>query len=296
MSVAQGIWARGGWVAGRLTLVAIAALLAADGVNQWLLARWQAPAMVTPVETAPEAAETRTGPLDYRQVLARNVFNSAPVTVKRAPVARVEDNGPIKVIQPLNLNVRLTGTVVGATPAASYAFILDVAGREERLYQVGDLVLDEGLVKEIQRDKVVLTRGEAEQVLRMFETEKPAEAPRSASLAPFEGAGDQTLFAVDRGEVDEALADMPRLLTQARLLPNFRGGKTDGFRIFNIVPGSLFAKIGLKNGDVLHRVNEISIEDPTKFMEIFQQLRNENHISLDLVRGGQPTTLEYDIR
>jgi general secretion pathway protein C len=280
----------------RLLLVGTASVLAADAVNQWVLARWHPPVVVSArPDAAPQAAPERRV-TSFAPITRRNIFNSTPraAPVSRAPVRARQ--APVAVVEPLNLNVRLTGTVVGNAPESSFAMIMDVSGREEHLYRLGDKVLGEGLVASIDRDSVRLTRGGAEQILRLFE-EEPAPGKAAAPTVRRQSvSADQFRFTIDRGEVDEALNDLPRLLTQARLLPNFRSGQTDGFRIFNIVPGSLFARIGLQNGDVLHRVNDIAIQDPAKFMSIFQDLKNESRISLDLVRGNERKTLEYEIR
>jgi len=282
----------------RLLLVGTGAVLAADAVNQWALARWQAPVLApAPPAAAPEAAPAPRGPASFAAIVKRDIFNSAPKAVP-APAPAHRRQTPVAVVEPLNLNVRLTGTVVGNSPEGSFAMIMDVAGRDEHLYRLGDKVLGEGLVVEIGRDLVRMTRGGAEQILRLFEEDK---ANASATVAPASVqretvTPDQFKFTIDRGEVDEALGDLPRLLTQARLLPNFRSGQTDGFRIFNIVPGSLFARIGLQNGDVLHRINDVAIEDPAKFMGIFESLKSESQITLDLVRGNDRKTFEYEIR
>jgi general secretion pathway protein C len=282
----------------RLALVGTGAVVAADAVNQWALARWQGPALAPPPPAAAvAAAPAPRGPGSFAAITRRDIFNSAPQAAP-APVRVRPHQAPTAVVEPLNLNVRLTGTVVGNSPDGSFAMILDVAARDEHLYRLGDKVLGEGLVAEIGRDSVRLTRGGAEQILRLFEEE---QAGATVTVAPGavqrqEVTPDQFRFSIDRGEVDEALGDLPRLLTQARLLPNFRSGQTDGFRIFNIVPGSLFARIGLQNGDVLHRVNDVAIEDPAKFMGIFEALKNESQITLDLVRGNERKTFEYEIR
>lgn len=300
MNVAVRIGPKGLSVAVRLLFLGVAALFAADAVNHWLIGQWPMPQVSPPV---PEMARAHPGPqkvrASYNQVTLRNVFNSNPKGPARKAPPPVPQRPGIPTVQPLNLNVRLTGTVVGASPSQSFAFIMDMTKRDEKLYRVGDKVLGEGVVAEIKRDEVLLTRGGAEQVLRLFDPDAVEEAPtRQAERSPFGGRGEdeRTSFTLARGEVDEALGDIPKLLTQARLLPNFRGGETDGFRIFNIVPGSLFSKIGLKNGDVLHHINDIPIEDPTKFMSIFQDLRTETQFTLNLVRRGQKKTLEYEIR
>jgi len=299
VSILHRVRADGLLVVLRLALVAAAAALAADGVNQWLAGQWRVPPTPPRAPVAAVEAPTRQAPVSFTGITARNIFNSTPAPAPVAARPAVTTTRAVPVVQPLDLNVRLTGTVVGSAPANSFAMILDVAARDESLYRMGDKVLGEGVVVLIDRDKVVLRRGEAEQVLRLFEEEA---APRAATAIPFAAAPreavgeDQFRFVVDRGEIDEALSNMPRLLTQARLLPNFRAGQTDGFRIFNIVPGSLFARIGLKNGDVLHRINDVAIDDPTKFMGIFQELKDESRINVDLVRGNDRKTFEYEIR
>jgi general secretion pathway protein C len=73
-------------------------------------------------------------------------------------------------------------------------------------------------------------------------------------------------------------------------------GKTVGFRISEIVPGSLYEKIGLLNGDVIQKINSQDVDDPAKFFQMYQNLKEERSISIDLMRGGQRQTLNYEIR
>ena len=101
---------------------------------------------------------------------------------------------------------------------------------------------------------------------------------------------------IDRETVTAATEDMNKLLTQARLVPNFTGGEADGFRIFSIVPSSLFDKIGLRNGDILSGINGTEIKDPEKAFQVYQMLKDNDRFVIDLVRAGQKMTLNYEIR
>jgi general secretion pathway protein C len=103
-------------------------------------------------------------------------------------------------------------------------------------------------------------------------------------------------WVLDRLEITAALDNLPQLLTKARVVPNFTSGKPDGFRIFSIVPDSFFSKIGLLNGDVLQRINGVEVKDPENFMKVFQQLKGESSVTLDLVRNNQKQTFAYEIR
>ncbi|HBI22643.1 MAG TPA: hypothetical protein DDX84_00140, partial [Nitrospiraceae bacterium] len=78
--------------------------------------------------------------------------------------------------------------------------------------------------------------------------------------------------------------------------PNFSGGAADGFRIFSIVPNSLFEKVGLRNGDIIHNINGVELKDPEKAFQVYQLLKDSDRFVVDLIRAGQKMTLNYEIR
>jgi general secretion pathway protein C len=101
---------------------------------------------------------------------------------------------------------------------------------------------------------------------------------------------------VDQREMLASTENMNQMLTQARALPYVEQGKTVGFKISEIVPGSIYEKIGLQNGDVIQKVNSQEVDDPAKFFQLYQGLKTERYISIDLIRGGQRQTMSYEIR
>jgi general secretion pathway protein C len=103
-------------------------------------------------------------------------------------------------------------------------------------------------------------------------------------------------FVIDEEEVESALGNINQLLTQIRVVPNFQDGKADGFKVFAIKPQSIFAKIGLKNGDVIRKVNDQDITSPEKAFGVFQELRNEKNLTVEISRRGQNQSLNYEIR
>jgi general secretion pathway protein C len=101
---------------------------------------------------------------------------------------------------------------------------------------------------------------------------------------------------VDRAAVQAALADPKQIMTDARLLPNMVEGRQEGFVIREIRPGGVYQSLGLRNGDVLLRVNEFDISDPETALQVFTALRGMDKVELDIVRGGSRMTLTYAIR
>ena len=104
-----------------------------------------------------------------------------------------------------------------------------------------------------------------------------------------------TKFVVDQAEIDNALANLDRLFTEVRAVPNFVGGKPSGLKLLYMTPTSLFGKLGMQKGDVIERINGVEI-DIKKGLEIFNQLKGEKKITIDVERNGQKQTLDYDIR
>ena len=92
------------------------------------------------------------------------------------------------------------------------------------------------------------------------------------------------------------MENMNQLLTQARVVPVIDNGKTTGFRIFAITPSSLYEKIDSVNGDVIQKINGVEIDDPNKFFQTYQNLKDEKNVTVDIVRNGAKQSLNYEIR
>lgn len=102
-------------------------------------------------------------------------------------------------------------------------------------------------------------------------------------------------FVVDKTEIDNALSNIDKLFTQVQAVPNFVAGKPAGIKLLAMTPTSIFAKLGLQRGDVLERINGSEL-DIASGMNLFNQLKNQNHITIDLTRNGKKQTLDYEIR
>jgi general secretion pathway protein C len=96
--------------------------------------------------------------------------------------------------------------------------------------------------------------------------------------------------------LDTVLANPNQLLMQARVVPAFRHGAAQGFKLFSIRPGSLYERIGLQNGDVMQRINGLSLDSVEQGLYAFQKLRESPRIELEVERNGQPVRLTYSMR
>lgn len=200
---------------------------------------------------------------------------------------------------PLNLGskLKLLGVVIGDRGGVS-AIVEELSSKRQLFVRLHDHIPDVGEISEIRRDGMVVRQGDQQELLELAasQIEKPpsAQVTTGAAVAPVPGSTVRTVL--DRREVEQAMGDLPKLLSQARAVPYVVNGAMNGFRLDFIAPSSFYEKIGLKYGDVLQQVNGVNIRDPGMMLTLFQQLRNEKTVKLDVLRNNQRTAMTFDIR
>lgn len=120
----------------------------------------------------------------------------------------------------------------------------------------------------------------------------PAEAPAGGDVARATGPG---AFTIDGAKLDALLADPVAVSRGARLVPSRKGDGFDGFKLYGVRSGSLFAQLGLKNGDVMRRANGLSLASPQAALEAYSAIKGADAVSLEITRAGAPMTLRYTI-
>lgn len=217
---------------------------------------------------------------DFRVIWERNLFG----TVAKAG----EDRREIDVagLKPTRLNLALLGTVADDT-GGGFAVIEEKDKKKQDLYRTGDMVAS-ARVYRILRGVVVLRVGNEDEVLSMEEP-RDSESREGQEQATAKAS----VVSVRKDEIESALGDMSKILTEARIRPYFTAGKADGFLITRITPGSLFQQMGLENGDIIRGVNNQTLESPERLLELYKGLKDGSEITLNLKRKGNEETLRY---
>ena len=106
----------------------------------------------------------------------------------------------------------------------------------------------------------------------------------------------ETEYTIEQEEINDVMGNLSKVATQARIVPSFKNGKPNGFKLFSIKPGSLYTKIGLRNGDVVQRINGYDMDSPDKALEVYQKLQDSKSITVEIQRRGKPMTMSYSIQ
>jgi general secretion pathway protein C len=249
--------------------------------------------------------------VDSRVILERNLFGSR--TSAAAPQPEAVNVDDLEGLPDSTVPFTLLGTVVQAGGKSSFAVMQENSTREQSIYHVGDELTAGAYLVSVGRNRVVINRDGQEEILEKGADEQARTRSekvrprttlrRSKSVVQNSPGGDITVrkvgdnsYVLDKREVEAVMQDFNKLLTQVRIVPHFADGKPDGFKVFNIRPNSLFAKLGMVNGDIIRRINGLDITGPEQALQMFQQLREESRIALDMERFRKNLTLQYEIR
>jgi len=256
------------------------------------------PMMMTP--TAPKPTKSKDG----NALATRDIFCS-----ECTPAVTVASTNP-NDIQNTTLPLVLLATNVGATPPQSYATIINTENQRQGSFGVGDLIPGAtGKLKEIHYkyidfenaghiERLVLQGQQAPAPQPVAQAETPAAEGDDLQASIDSGIKkiDDNTYEIDKSLVDKVLANPMGVAKGARVVPAVMNGKPNGFKLYAIRPSSVYAKLGLTNGDTLSAINGMELTTADKALEVYTKLREATQLEVEIQRRGKPMTLKYSIR
>lgn len=250
---------------------------------------------------------------NYSPLYQRDLFRLIP-----PPAPKVEVKPIIR--EPLLSEILvLKGTVVG-DGLSSLAVIENRQARSESIYQEGARIAGARIVR-IESDRVNLLDKENKEVVLSLSAVVNQSALSSRTGVPMldsrtgvllrQGSGGQVPPVIrDQSAAEEkmlastsvSLADITRQVAQnpaelqdLKVAPVVSEGKVAGYRVKNIAAGSLAARYGIQNGDVVTRVNGIALEKLSQVNEIYRSIRPGTPFAVEILRAGSPLTLSFQL-
>jgi general secretion pathway protein C len=239
-----------------------------------------------------------------------NIMQYAPIVEKNpfgSPMKfhQITAPGQSEVIQSEKVSITgltLVGTVVGPDDM-SYAIFENTSGSSgdrQEVFAQGEPVYNYGTLSKIHTNFVIIKQRGKDHTLEMVESDnnlkKNRATKQTASKNSFARKVGKRKYELDKRQVEQSIENPERILTDARLLPNFIDGKQEGFRISEVQPKGLYDNLGLKNGDILLRVNNLEISNPEVAIQAMSTLRGTNNVNLDIIRSGNKMSLNYQIK
>ncbi len=105
-----------------------------------------------------------------------------------------------------------------------------------------------------------------------------------------------TNFNVQGDLIRNVMGDQEALMRTARVIPHVEDGTTVGVKLYGIRRSSLLGRLGLQNGDMLRTINGFDMTSPDAALEAYARLQSADHLSVSILRRGQPVTIDYSVQ
>jgi general secretion pathway protein C len=269
------------WLPGVLNGGMLLLLTASLAQWTWLVVKPPLP----PLVIAPPPAPATSSSFSIQPLLTAHLFGQVSQELTGGRL----DNLPLS-----SLNLILTGVI--ASGSGGYALI-SVNGQPQEPFAIGQTITAGAVLQAVYPDRIVIRRNGVLESLMLEGTElpqtEPGTPPATADLPATSLAGvvqetGHNHYTVER-DVLAAQMRTPDFLRQAVIEPQTGGG----FTVRQIQPGSLYAELGLRAGDVIKTVNGQPINTAEDAIKLYQQMPNIPSVQIEITRGGKPENLYY---
>lgn len=303
------------WVLNLLLLTGLA-YLAALTVNQKLQGVVSSPGAIASqkLDRGSPGRQRDTGvrrPRSYYDlILTRNIFGITNLADASAPAGGGAGAGGQEALPDSTLDIVLLGTIINPD-APSIAIIKNPGNNKVQGYTSGEQIkiIDTERVSlvEVMGCKAVIQRQKGNETIKCknigeeVASSRPVAATANRAVQPAGTGGEQVdeginkisdnEYEISRELLEDVLSDPTNIVQQARVIP-----QQDGLRFFGIRSNSIFWKIGIKNGDTLHRINNVELNDVERALGVFEELRAQSSFSIDFTRAGKQYSYQYVVK
>jgi type II secretion system protein C len=235
-------------------------------------------------------------------ILKRNIF-TAPLP---PPQPKVDTTSILKPppLPSLETLIEIVG-IVYFPEGTSFVIIKDKAKNSEDIFKEGEKVRESKIVK-ILIDKVIFEYDGKNVTLNLENKSSGVplvvskEETSKISISPVVPETPKipenvVTMDVDFNKTINTLINDRSLIENLNLIPNVNEGKIEGFRVLNLPESSIPFQYGLRNGDIVRRVNGILIDSISTAFNVYNQIKNSNVqvVTVEILRNNKPILLTY---
>jgi len=233
---------------------------------------------------------------DYSVITTQNIFGGADSSDAQDKSLQVNKfDGVIKLAEE-ELSLELAGTVCGNT-AVSRAIIINTKTKLLGMYKTGQNIED-ARIESIEEDAVILFHNGQRKMLTLNRTgrdNKNNTQMLSQAVISETGKSATPVLTVKQSfdETPTKIANLETILNKAIIVPYLVNDRVEGLRITNLETIPIAKAFGLKEGDIVRRVNGHRLTSKQKAFQVFKKAQSEAAISLDLLSDGETKELSF---
>lgn len=257
----------------------------------WLLIpASQSTPMAAPINIAVDAPRKSADSVDIETLVGWHLYGEVGAQPRNAAAEEVAQ-------QDTTLNLQLLGVISASEPAQARAFIL-IDGKQqqfaigEQLPGAGKVVLSKVLV-----DRAIIDNNGRLETLWLYDPALNAAQPQANNsnannvAATVDMRANTQVTALAQNYRQQLYQNPSSLADVIQVAPAMEEGKLVGYRISPGRDPAQFEKFGLKTGDIVTSVNDISLDDPQRAVELYNLIRTARDASISVRRGSEQMTM-----
>jgi len=250
-----------------------------------------------------EAVQDDDGPA-YADTLSFDASISlSPLFTVPADESVLKTEGGETVVKdsPLLRRYELNGVII-LPKNRSIALIRKAGSKESTSYRVGDSIEQMEVVK-IEQKAVHIRSGDRTVILPMYYRYTAKKAAKSGpppvrerNVTEYEGSR-RVQKVLSRSDVeDKVFSKVNEILTQIAISPYMQDGQMEGLRLMRVPQGNIVYELGGRSGDLVKRVNGHELNQIDQMYKLWENIKDDSKITVDLERNKQIYSFDFDIR
>jgi len=202
---------------------------------------------------------------------------------------------------PLLRQYQLTG-IIYLGKSKSIALIKKRGERESKIYHINDN-LGQAIIVKIKSDKVYLNdRGNTVILPMYYRAQKTTNSRDIATNTSYNttdnySSSKKIRKILSRSEVEnKVLKKVNQILTQIAISPYMKNGKMEGLRLVRVPKNNIVYELGGRSGDIVKRVNGHELSQIDQMYKLWDNIKDDSVISVDLERNHQIYSYTFEIR
>lgn len=187
---------------------------------------------------------------------------------------------------------KLMGTVTGP-PGIARALVLKKGEKQPGVFKLWKDLYG-FTITGIDSSKIYLKKNNETFTLNLFEKKAVSSSeklPRAETTS-----GGVVKKNISRAEMQQkVMNNVDNAMQGIQAGPHRVNGQIEGFKLIRIRPYNILYEYGIRSGDIIKRINGKKVDSTEKLFNMWQGMKNESKMIIDVERNGQIITFEVNI-
>ncbi|HOL48378.1 MAG TPA: hypothetical protein PKX90_10370 [bacterium] len=267
-----------------IILIVISAFIIVNGINTIIKTKFNINTNISIIsERIVNEEKIRNFPPEY-YFLIEDFFSDNELT-----------NDQSKETPKLLSDYKLQGVII-INETLSIAIIKDITNNLV-YYLKRNEEIDGYKIKKILKNQVKMIKNKKEYTLEINDEPILRVSGRQSGLINEFNNSNYISHILSKTEFEKKIYNnLNQIFQTLTLVPNVNENNImTGVRIANLVPGSLIYQYGARQGDIILRVNGHKIDSMEKGYKLWENVKNENYIEIEILRNNKPIIFAFEI-